>query len=647
MKKMLYTIGFLMLLSALAQPLMALGQDQFSGKEEDLPYSSARIFSKLVESTGLNPNANWAESFGTKDEKDVGKNLYLMIYDKTQNQPVKQANRNIAGKYGIPETDLVRFLHGDYSRLIASRPGITQEEAQRKIAEIQQVYMEETELQSLEAEIKAATEPSEIFANGDVSDSGFDLINDLQIIEYLLFLKSNPTSIGASYSPGSSGAATVPGNNGAGANAAAGTSSATAPAGQTNAGGQQTVQTSGVTGANGQQTATGTNAGTGTNASQPARTAAEATAAAEQAAAEEKFNPNACFTDNKYLSALGNFLTKAQTDGNYKDNGGTNATGGAAAGAGGSALTGAGGAGGNSGAAVTGTSPAGGSGASGAGNGAGAGAAAVTPSGTVTPPFEYAPDTAAPVQAAPAGQWLKDKVCLKTFCLTINMVKKTATSAFQDSDNCIACHAEKINVALKNLITHSLVPSKAPGNLGEPGVCKKALATSFGSVSMNIYTIAMPVLTPMNDDLVYGKTIEEDWYNYCNAVAFPFSCSKKDLPKDVSSAGYEIPKSILDMTSKRELAMAADGASQSSVAQNIDTDVTGYELERNQGLQSYDMTKGADNGIQVYQPLKVEMDRMNYFFGNIRDLLHSLHEKVDGISGDPACTGLKSKKECQ
>ena len=61
------------------------------------------------------------------------------------------------------------------------------------------MYKEERELQHLQADIKAAVEPSEIFANGNLDDSGFDLINDLQIIEKLLFLKSNPIDVGKAY----------------------------------------------------------------------------------------------------------------------------------------------------------------------------------------------------------------------------------------------------------------------------------------------------------------------------------------------------------------------------------------------------------------------------------------------------------------
>ncbi len=594
MKKILYTIGFLMIMSAVIQPLNALGQEQFSGKEEDLPYSSARLFSKLVEKTGLNPSANWAESFGTDKDEDVGKDLYLMVYDKVQNQPIKQTNRNVAGKYGIPEADLIRFLHGDYTKLVESRPGISQKDALEKIAEIQQVYMEEKELQALESEIKAATEPSEIFANGEVSDSGFDLINDLRIIEYLLFLKSNPSGIGASYTGGRGGTGSVGGGSGnqtSSGSEDAGTPSVvpqTTPATSGSSGSQQNPEAQETTGTP-ISGATATSTGTSETSTGTQTGSVSGPATGE----EERLNPNACFSDDRFTDALDDFLENAQSNDDYKDNAATGAS---------DASSGTVGSGGT----ATGTTADAGAASSGgasSGTGSTGRTGLANTAASVQQPFVYAEAAAAPAQSAPKDNWLKDKICLKTFCLTVNMVMKPATSAFQDSDNCIACHAEKINAVLKNVISHSLVPAKAPGNLGEPGVCKKALSASFGSISMNIYTLAMPVITPMNDDLVYGNTIERDWYNYCNAVAFPFSCRQEDLPKNVEEAGYEIPRSVLDMVSKRELAMSADGVQQSVVTNNISTAVTGYELERYEGLQTYSMSKGAGNSVLFYQAI--------------------------------------------
>lgn len=659
MKKILYTIGVMMMLSAIIQPLTTFGQSQYAGNDSDVPFSSARIFSKLTEKAKLNPNANWNESFGTTEEKDVGKNLYLLVYNKTKNQPTQKTNQNVAGKYGITENDLNRFLQGDYTKFLAGRPGLSQEEAVNKISEIQQIYKEEQEIQDLKATIAAATEPSEIFANGDTSDSGFDLINDLTIIQNLLFLKTEPITVGGNYvaSAGANGTARV--SSSSGNETATGTAvsnggtgnAATGGIAITGNGGNGTDETSGTSSGT---SGTSSDAGDDTTSAGTSGTSAWGSTKGSSTAAngEEKVNPISCFGDNKYQGAINDFIENVKEDDNYKDRAGSGSdtdTNGTSSGANGGASSGTSGTGSNTsgGGSVSGGSDGmGGSGTGVGGVSTGAGAASATEN-TSTPFTAIAEPQSGAVNPAPADKWLKDKLCAGNFCIFINQIKKPATSAYQNSDNCIACHAEKIDEILKKTISYSLVPSKAPGNLGEAAMCKKAMAASFSSISMNIYTMSMPVLTPMNDDLIFGSTIEEDWYNYCSVVAFPFSCRKDDLPKDVSSAGYSTPRTILDLASKREIVMSSDTATIADVTANIDTAVTGYSLEKNQGLQTYNMTKAADNDVQVYKPVKMEMDRMNYYFGNMRDLIHSLHEKVDGIPGMQACTELKNKKECQ
>jgi len=186
--------------STVISPMIAVGAgEQFPDSDEEVPFSTARIFSKLTEELGLNPNADWFDTFGETDPNKVGKDLYLTIYNKTKNQPQRQATKNIANKYGLPQTDLIHITNADYGPIIEKKPGLTQEELTEKVTEIQGELNTERELLELKANIKASTEMSEIFANGDLGDSGFDLIHDLDRIEEILFLKANPIDIGRSY----------------------------------------------------------------------------------------------------------------------------------------------------------------------------------------------------------------------------------------------------------------------------------------------------------------------------------------------------------------------------------------------------------------------------------------------------------------
>lgn len=290
---------------------------------------------------------------------------------------------------------------GDYGSILEKKPALTQEEAEAKIIEIQQNLREEKELLSLYANVQSSVEINEIFANGDMDDSGFDLISDLQIIEKVLFLVSEPTAIGGGYTGTSApGGVPLPHQESSAASSN--------PNSQAFLGGS----TSALNNSNEENLA---NDQTGST-SMPLTTAAN----------EAGVDPNSCFIGDKYEQAFAAFEDKKQQDKNYKDLSGN-------------VLPGA---------PQKNT----------LGNTTNIGDGDLD---LATAPFLPAQSDVAKdaVKAAPADQWLKDKPCTDVLCLKIEEIMKPATSAFQDSDNCIACHVEKINDTLKNVITHTLVPS--------------------------------------------------------------------------------------------------------------------------------------------------------------------------------------------
>ena len=574
-------MGFLMFASIVVRPMTVLGEGEtFSGKDEDVPYSSARIFSKIVSATGMNPNADWGTSFGQTNEEDVGKDLYLMVYRKVNVDPQQKALKNIAGKYGMSETELNRILHGDYTQLFEKKKSLSQEEAQKKLSEIQQLFKEEAELQSLEANVKSAVEPSEIFANGDLEDSGFDLINDLDIIEKMLFLKVNPIDVGAGYSPSSDSSE----DTGSSGQASTGVNP---PADMS----ELIVDGSSPVSTQESQESTG-------SATKPLK---------NEVLPADNLDPNTCFAGDTYTKALSKFEEKAASDKAFKD---------------------------STDKSKAPSNP----------ENVGKNSSALSASDDFLP--AKTPTNTSPVQPAKAGDWLQEDACDGVFCIFVKSVTAPATSSFSSSDNCIACHAEKINDTLKNLINHSLVPNKAPGNMMESGKCKKAMSTGFSSVSMNFYASPMPIRTPQNDDIIFGTNIEDDWYNYCNAVAFPFGCNKSKAPKDPNQVEYTLPPVISDTVASKVTAQASENASFGAVNADIQKGIDAYSLERSVGAARVDAGVSADQGASFFGPVKTEMDNMNSYFINFSDILQSLHEKVDSMPGSQACTDIKSKKEC-
>jgi hypothetical protein len=586
MKKLLYILGFMMFFSAVLQPLAAHGDEAFSEKEEDVPFSSARIFSKLVDAVGLDPNADWTESFGEEDIEDVGKDMYLVIYNKILNEPVQQTHKDIAGKYGMNQGDLWLVMNGDYTPIVDRKPGLTQEELQEKVTEIQGEYREMRDIEELKANINAAVVPSEMFANGDLSDSGFDLINDLQIIEKILFLESDPVDIGKSYTSATSDglaqvgqAPTTPGE-------------VTAPSGLT------TPPVSSTIIGGGTETISPTRARTG--ASQFPRSGQF-----------DGFNPNVCFEDEDYSDALSEFQEKSMTDDNYKD------------------------------------------GSEGQVPYSGKGTGGPTTdfkdqetedtgqAGGQSDFFPPAPPDLTPIPSAEPDDWLKNRLCAGFFCLEINFAKAPAKSAFANSDNCIACHVEKINEVLKTVIDHSLVPTKAPGNLGESAECKGAMLTALGSFHMNVYAVGMPVKTPINDDLMFGTSIIEEWANYCNQVAF-FPTEACESVEEKAKHEYKIPPSLVDRATEHAFSVSPDVVTQEQMSRRISDTIAGYEIDQSGAIRAYNTESSTAENAVFFHPLMYELDQMNYLFSNIRSTLESLHEG----DGD-ACFELKNKNECE
>lgn len=609
-----------MFTTAVVQPIVAYGQEQdtFSSSDEGLPYDPAHLFSSVVESAGMDPNADWTESFGTTDEEDVGKYLYYKVWHKVQIQPIQDATRNISGNYGMTQSELVMVLQNDYSTILERKPNITQEEAQEKVAEIQQKFKEEKELLTLQASIRSSVESSEMFANDDLSDSGFDLINDLRIIEELLFLHTEPIEVGGTWFPdfGGDGGG---GGGGAGAEEEAGPE-AGAEAGVPGAEGGAEIPAGAGAGATATGTAPGT-AGTGAGTAPGTGVAGADTGA---------INPNSCFDDNQYSDAFADFEDSTSTDPNLIDRGGA-------------------------------TGPVAGVPSTTGVPGTGTGGGIAIPTGDGTPSTgtpsaageDFFPDLTegqpvTHVEAAEAGDWTKELPCNDIYCLTINFVMEPMRSRYQDPDNCIACHVEKINDVLQDVVGHSLTPSKAPGNLGESAECKKAMVNAFGNVNINFYAVAMPVRTPLNDDIIWGTSLEEEWYNFCSQTAFyPFDeCPEPgDTEKPISQ--FETKPSFTDNYSQRVITMSADGADQTTLIEGIETATKMKTEEVSKAGAAVSLEETNDNSLVTLDPLLTEMDQMNYYFENFKDILQSLHTPVEDLPGPQACTSLKNKKECE
>jgi len=152
----------------------------------DPPPTTHAVFSKLLQGVGINnPNGEITSGdvFG-----DTPKNLYVYTYQQIFERPDKDAMLELAGAYGLTLVDAQAVLQGSVAPLMKGKINYTQDKAVADVQKIQKSYSEILRQRQMKYDLQLAVLPTEIFSNGNLDDSGFDLINDLNLIEEVLFV---------------------------------------------------------------------------------------------------------------------------------------------------------------------------------------------------------------------------------------------------------------------------------------------------------------------------------------------------------------------------------------------------------------------------------------------------------------------------
>lgn len=107
------------------------------------------------------------------------------------------------------------------------------------------------------------------------------------------------------------------------------------------------------------------------------------------------------------------------------------------------------------------------------------------------------------------GEWKRGLPCNERFCITVDL--KTASwgtsspeqgvvGAYDDRDNCVACHVAFVNEALQETMSKSMAPGKVSMNFFEDGTCKES--GTLINLDMNVYAIGKPIVLDPGDDLM-------------------------------------------------------------------------------------------------------------------------------------------------
>lgn len=161
----------------------------------DPPPTTHAVFTKLLQKVGIdNPNGEITSDsiFHTSN-----RNLYSYTYQQIFDKPEKDAILELSQAYGLTPTDAEIVVSGVYTPLLRGR-GVAygQDRAVKDMGKIQQSYAKILKYRQLGYQLGATIASTEIFANGSLDDSSFDLIHDLNIIEQILFVDQGKVQIG-------------------------------------------------------------------------------------------------------------------------------------------------------------------------------------------------------------------------------------------------------------------------------------------------------------------------------------------------------------------------------------------------------------------------------------------------------------------
>lgn len=574
------------------QPLFAL--ETTKTEEPSLPLSSSNLFSRLLrDEIGIeNPDyeLTWNDIFGPS-EKNYGQNLYLQIYQNVSVKPEKQAIQHAAQAAGLTLNEVNSVLSGSIDPILKgpkARPAMTQEEAFRQMVRIQERFNEERVFVALQSELEAELVPTEIFANGDLSDSGFDLIVDLNKIEEILFTQKGllQSTVNQKYITGGQPTTPTPGPK-------------PITPGPTTEGAIYGGATGGFEEKKG---AVGEAPGAPAGAKKEGVPEGKEVEVAKPLPLPED-NPSVCLSDPTLTDALQEFekekaaleaqLPKGEKEKVPPEKAAKKAEEGAK------------------------TTP-------------GIFAEGKIPEGGPFFAGEVV-ETELP-EAAPAGNWLKDKLCPegKFYCVEIKFITKKVSS-YVKTDDCIRCHVEKINEAFKKMLQHSLLPHKVTGNIYESAVCKKGWSIS-ALLNMNLILIPLPIVNPPNDDIIFGKSIANEWRVFWQRYS-PFNYeSKKDNKK--SGPGKESGRepvtgeqALMDEAVQLVLSQASPETTQADVVSEINRIINAERIKVARAIEDFDTEVLVGGQAMTYQSLAYELDQMNAYFEGIKQLFEGIRDK--------------------
>jgi len=529
-----------------------------------------------------------SDIFGS-DEKSYGQNLYLALYQKVAVEPEQSALDKVAQMKGLSAEEAQSVLNGTIGPLIQAHPKVSQDQALEWAKQMRQLYQDSVDTASFSAEAEAEVMPTEIFANNDTSDSGFDLVADLNDIEKILFIDVAAVDVMQTYSGGQPSKDTKKPQD-------------IAPGPEPSLANPQDEQISSPLTSSGDKNAIPKKStpkskiGPKPFGTLYAPEADKNAPETESVPADQVAIDNACPSDPTLDASIEEYdQTHEASEPTLSSGNKTNSN----------SSTGSKNNNGNSG--DNNDSNAGNSNAN---DSSGSGSENIFDVKDIDP-------LPAKIEMAPAGKHQTTNLCPDgaLFCVKIS-THSAKYGTYTPSDPCIACHVEKMNEAMKKLVSRNLMPKKMTGNLMEVAKCKKGFKLS-NLLNINLITVPMPIKTPEGKEDSFGKNIMDEIKHFINTSTL-FKTGE-----DFNKAA-EITDSWKSSATTQEDAFA-------QIQQMIQANKNQAEVNlkvKEAELDSY--SQGS-----FFQQLMRQLEQMNIFFESFKTTIEETNKVCTKIIGKP------------
>jgi len=498
-------------------------------------------------------NLSWKTIFS--NTSTPGKNLYMFVESNLVVKPEKEAIRTVAGIYHLTEQETDAAIKGSITVLFnntASPKHMTTEQAYKMQRELKADYESFKELFDIQQEIDTAVAPTEMFANGDLQDSGFDLIYDLNVMEKILFNDVTDVTSGKPLTE-------AEGNMKSFLDAMPISPPSAQP---TTNNDKNAVKVKETVGADG-------------------KPAVKAEIKIADKVIEADVVEDVCPVNNTLADSLGKFNdqnppgSKNNPSGNGANNGNGPNAGNGQQGAGDNNL------GQNpdsAGKAVV-AAPS---------SDWGGGFCGEAPDNPDAPAFVSLGDGGgAAAGASTLGFSVKVALCIK-----IELIKETATAS--SGTSCIQCEIAKINEAFNKTLGHSMIPNKTTGNIMESATCKKSFGTML---DLKVHLVPNPLPAEPADDLIFGKNIISEWNKFVERYK-PYGYSKWDR----------------DTTDDYALTYVAPGTSGSDLILSIEASKAENFAEARDAVTAMNVADEGTNMMLFSTPVLNQMREMTGYF---------------------------------